>query len=327
MENQNVLTAVEVARILRIAKNTVYKLVERGELRAYRVGKKFRFDRSDVDAYRAAMKKSAASGGLLSGRGHEAPQRVGEESVGEFADSDEASHAGNSFVLCGQDILLDILARRLESRVSGLRVYRSSLGSCNGLYALYQGSVQAATAHLWDGDNDVYNLPYVRYMLPGVPATVVRLARRVVGYYVPTGNPKGLRSWDDLVRDDLTMVNRELGSGIRVLLDEHLRLRGVEGERIPGYGTERSSHLSAAAAVAQGEGDFSLGNEKAALQAKGVEFVPLQEECYDLVLRSRNLREAPFQELLDIVASREFKSDLGGLGGYGLNETGLVLSR
>jgi putative molybdopterin biosynthesis protein len=312
MENEAVLTAAEVARSLRIAKNTVYKLVERGELRAYRVGTKFRFDRADVDAYRAGLSTQSVG----------APQRV--EAV-PFTAASVSPPGEGPFVLCGQDLLLDILARRLESRLDGLRVYRSNLGSYNGLYALYRGSAHAATVHLWDGDTNTYNLPYLRFLLPGMAVTVVRLARRTVGFYVPVGNPKGLRSWEDLRRTDLSIANRERGSGIRVLLDERLRLAGRDGRSIPGYGREVPTHLAAASAVARGEADFALGSEKAARQAAGIDFIPLQEECYDLVLRAEDAEKPIFSALLSEAASEGFREELSGLGGYGLSETGSIV--
>ncbi len=331
MENENVLTAEEVARILRIAKNTVYKLVERGELRAYRVGKKFRFDRADVDAYRSAMKGSVASEARpleSTIPAERAPAERRQDAHALHAEYVERRDDGrlHSFILAGQDILLDILARMLEERTEGLRVYRSSLGSYNGLFALYQGKVHAATAHLWDGSTDTYNLPYVRYMMPGSKSVVIRLARRTVGYYVAAGNPKGLSSWEDLRRADLSMVNRERGSGIRVLLDERLRIMGLDPWALPGYERETTAHLSAASIVARGGADFALGNEKAGRQARGIEFIPLQEECYDLVIRAEDAGMPGFPQLLEIVASREFKDELEGLGGYGLGETGRTIS-
>ncbi len=307
MIDDAVLTAAEVARILRIAKNTVYRLVERGELRAYRVGTKFRFNRADVDVYRADDPRSRRDRAPEAGADRPAPPGEG------------------TFMLCGQDILLDILGRRLEERVEGLRVYRSSLGSYNGLYALYRGTAHAATVHLWDGDSDTYNLPYLRYLLPGMPVTVVRLARRAVGYYVAAGNPQGLASWDDLRRTGLSLANRERGSGIRVLLDERLRLLGRSGRAVPGYDREYPTHLAAASAVARGQADFALGNEKAARQASGIDFVPLQEERYDLVLRAEDIARPAYAELLAITASAPFKEELAGLGGYGLDETGRVV--
>jgi putative molybdopterin biosynthesis protein len=313
-----------VAGILRIAKNTVYELVKRGELRCYRVGAKFRFDRADIDAYKTAMRGGASvitANPQFAGSGVSLAAPLPAEFV--QADARPQTRSGSaSFVLCGQDILLEVLSRRLEAHPDGTRVLRSYQGSYNGLYALYTGNADAATAHLWDGATGSYNLPYLRHLLPGTRVVVLRLASRKVGFYVVAGNPKGLRDWNDLKRRDLVLVNRERGSGIRVLLDERLLEAGLEGAAIPGYERECGTHLAVASVVARGGADFAIGSEKASLMVKGVDFIPLQEERYDLVFRSSDARTPLYAALVDIVRSAEFREELEGLGGYGLDETG-----
>jgi len=304
------LTPQEVADSLRIAKNTVYELVKRGELAAYKVGNKFRFNARDVEAYKSGGSREAESRSALS------PPR--EVPIGTVQGASQAT----GFILAGQDVLLDVLAQRLEAHPRGSRVFRSYLGSYNGLHALYQGSVHAATAHLWDGRTDTYNLPYLPYVVPGTPLVVLHLALRTVGFYVAKGNPKGLTSWADLERPDLSLVNRERGSGMRVLLDEKLRLGGIATRRVPGYGKACTTHLAAAAMVSQGGGDFALGSEKAARQVNGIDFIPLQQERYELVFQKEDQGEPRFQALVEIVQSPGFRQELDALGGYGTQETG-----
>jgi len=316
MSEEPPLTPQEVADTLRIAKNTVYELVKRGELRAYKVGNKFRFNAKDVEAYKG--------GGLLR-RSAPLPSTVTPLPPTEVSNLPPLPGPGAGFILCGQDMLLDILAQRLEAHPQGGRVFRSYLGSYNGLHALYQGSVHAATAHLWDGTTNRYNLPFLPYVLPGTPLVVLHLALRTVGFYVPSGNPKGLKSWDDLKRTDLTLVNREKGSGMRVLLDERLRLAGIPTRQIPGYGRACTTHLAAAATVARGGGDYALGSEKASRQVNGIDFVPLQQERYELVFQREDLALPMFRALLEVVQSDEFRQELEGLGGYGTRETGTIM--
>ena len=299
MSEDQPLTPQEVADSLRIAKNTVYELVKRGELAAYKVGNKFRFNAKDVEAYKSG------------GGSREVPVGTG-----------SGESKSPAFILAGQDMLLDILAQRLEAHPKGTRVFRSYLGSYNGLHALYQGTVHAATAHLWDGRTDTYNLPYLPYMVPGTPLVVLHLALRTVGFYVSQGNPKGLASWADLGRPDLTLVNRERGSGMRVLLDERLRLRGLRTREVPGYRRACTTHLAAAATVSRGGGDYALGSEKAARQVNGIDFIPLQQERYELVFQKEDEAEPRFQALVEIVQSRGFRQELDALGGYGTRETG-----
>ncbi|MDR0356195.1 MAG: helix-turn-helix transcriptional regulator [Deltaproteobacteria bacterium] len=303
------LTAKDVAEILRIAKNTVYELVKRGELNHYKVGRKMRFSRTDVERYINDSRK-----------GHSSEQSKDKP-------SSPLHSVGSGFVICGQDPLLDVLTGFMSRRPNPDRpALRSYVGSYKGLVALYNEEVQAATAHLWDGDSGQYNIPFVRRLLPGVPAVVIHLCGRVQGYYVASGNPKGLTGWNDLKRSDLTIVNREKGAGSRVLLDEHLRLMGVNGQDVVGYQREELSHLSVAGAVGRGEADFGVGDLKAASQVDGVDFLALQNEQYDLVIRRSELDQPIVQAILDILRSKEFQSQFQYMRGYDLKGMGGIIA-
>ena len=285
----NSLTPEEVASILNITKTTVYEMVKRGELTAYRIGRKIRIDEKEIASY----KEKAQQTSLRS----------------ERADQ-------SSFIICGQDVLLDVLARHMETLNPGIRILRSYKGSYNGLFDLYNDKVNVATAHLWDGDSNTYNTIYVKSMLPGVPAVIIPLGKRYQGFYIRKGNPKNISGWDDFRRDDITFVNREKGSGTRVLLDEHLRLMNINYACIPGYENIASSHILVATSVAGGSADFGLGIGKAAKQVKGLEFIPLQRECYDLVIKNSDLDMPAVQNMLKIIESEEYKKEVMSLGDY-----------
>ena len=316
MNDNTALTPQEVADILKIAKNTVYELIKRGELNAYRVGKKVRVDTRDVDEYKNRT-KSVKSGALTAA----APEKAGTDPL-----LSEDFPRSNAFVICGQDIMLDILSRYLQLHPHGVQALRSYVGSYNGLYELYRGGVQLATAHLWDGDTGQYNVPFVRRMLPGVPAVIVHLACRQQGFYVAKGNPKGIKGWEDLKRKDIVIINREKGSGTRVLLDEHLRKLGIPSANVRGYNRESTSHLAIASTVARGGADIGLGNEKSGQQVKGIDFIPLQTERYELVIRKEDMGKAPFEAVLEILRSQEFRLELEGIGGYDLSEMGGIVA-
>jgi len=228
-------------------------------------------------------------------------------------------------VICGQDVILDILTRYLEKQ-TGARAFRAYVGSMDGLLAPYRESVHLTAAHLWDGDTDTYNVPYVRRLLPGIPAIIVHLAGRRQGFYVAAGNPKKVYGWPDLLREDVTFVNREKGCGTRVLLDEKLRLAGLNRRLIRGYDREEYSHLAVASAVARGEADVGLGHQKAALQVRGLDFVPLQDERYDLVMRREDRDHPLFRSVLEIIGSPEYQRELAGPGDYDLRETGRIVA-
>ncbi|UZQ49433.1 helix-turn-helix transcriptional regulator [Clostridium kluyveri] len=314
--NNTALTPQEVAEMLKITKNTVYELIKRGELNGYKVGKKIRVDLNDVEDYKNKGKNTA---------------EISPETVPKDIFSSNMFYPGNTdtqdgFIICGQDVLLDILSRHIELHCPGIRTFRSYVGSYNGLLALYLGKVQVATSHLWDGDSNKYNIPFVRRLLPGIPTIVIHLACRTQGFYVFQGNPKKIQGFEDLKRPDITMVNREKGCGTRILLDEHLKLLNITGNNIKGYTTEYFSHLAVASAIARGEADLALGNEKTSLQVKGIDFIPLQKERYEMVIKKENINDFPFKSMIKILRSKEFKSELLGLGGYDLTETGNIIA-
>lgn len=306
MKDDSALTPLEVAEILKISKNTIYELIKRGELNAYKVGKKIRIDMKDVDEYKSNTKRCKV-------KDRNMPQNI------------ELNNT--AFIISGQDIMLDILTRHLELNYMGFHAYRSYEGSYNGLYNLYQGKVSVATAHLWDGDTGEYNIPYVKRMLPGVPAVIIHLTKRMQGFYVAKGNPKNIRSWEDLTRPEIIMINREKGSGTRVLLDEHLRKSDIIPLNINGYNNECTSHLAVASAVSRGEADIGIGNEKSGVQVNNIEFIPIQQEKYELIIRKEDYYKPNYQAILKIIDSKEFKMELQGIGGYDLTDIGKIVGK
>ncbi|MBP7332211.1 MAG: helix-turn-helix transcriptional regulator [Firmicutes bacterium] len=320
MKDGSSLTPEEVAAVLKIAKNTVYELIKRGELTAYRIGRKLRVDPQDVENYKKKGKKiEMASTNMPAMNTFPAQQIKTPLEADQFSSSPK-------MVICGQDVLLDILARHLERHPNGTYTLRHHVGSFNGLLALYQEKAHLVSVHLWDGDNDVYNLTYVRYILCGTPAVLIHLACRMQGFYVAKNNPKSIMTWQDLIRPDVLFINREKGCGTRVLLDEKMRREGIDRKQINGYEREENSHLAVASAVSRGEADVALGNEKASLQVRGIEFVPLQKERYELVILKNDIELPPFQAVIEILQSQEFKNELEGVGDYDLTELGNIVA-
>lgn len=298
-------TPEEVARILKISRFTVYELIKRGDLAAYRIGRKVRVEQADIDRY---IQNTKSCGPSLT------------RSMVSAAEPLAATR--DSLIICGQDLALDILAQHLEKLLPQLRFLRRHVGSMDGLSSLYHGTANLVTAHLWDGDTGEYNIPYIRRMLPGHRTVVYNLVHRIEGFYVAKGNPQAIKEWSDLVRPGLRFVNRECGSGARVLLDEMLRRLQLEPGRIEGYEHEETSHIAVASRVARGAADFGLGIEKAASQVDGVDFIPLHKERYDLIFRKEDLLLPHFQAVLNVLDSREYRDELSGMGGYDLAMTG-----
>ena len=316
--NSTSLTPLEVAELLKITKNTVYELIKRGELPAYKVGRKLRIDKEDIDNYIKSQKSSTIS----------SPDTQQQEiTLNDIpSEKNETKLDDKSIIICGQDMILDILSRNIESSLPSIKSYRSYMGSYNGLYNLYNNKVSIASSHLWDWETSEYNIDFVKKLLPGIPCTIINLTYRTQGFYVQKGNPKNINGWEDLKRDDLSYVNREIGCGVRVLLDGKLRELNISSNEINGYNYEENSHLAVASAVARGKGDFGIGIEKVAKQIDNIDFIPLQKERYDLVIKTNDLENPIYKQILNIINSDTFKDELEGLGGYDLKDTGKIIA-
>ncbi|NLB19173.1 MAG: helix-turn-helix transcriptional regulator [Syntrophomonadaceae bacterium] len=314
------LTPQEVAEILNIKKNTVYELIKRGELAAYRVGRKLRIEMEDVEAYKRSRKEFALPLPIAG-----TPPAPNQPIMIKSDEMQSATPAG--LVMYGQDIILDVLGHHMEKNSDGLRVYRKHAGSFPGLLALYEGKADIASAHLWDSETNSYNIPYVRRFLPGIPAIIIHLAVRTQGFYVKKGNPLKIQKWEDLTRPGLRLVNREPGSGTRVLLDEQCRILGINRLNINGYNNIENSHTAVAIAVARNIADVGLGNQKAAMQIEGIDFIPLHPERYELVIKEEDINKTAVQLLLTTLTSKSFKEEIEGLGGYQLSEMGNLVAK
>ena len=232
----------------------------------------------------------------------------------------------NTVVAIGShDLTLDLLASRLRSRHSHITLSSSNVGSLGGLIALRRGEAHFAGSHLLDEDTGEYNLSYIHRYLAGQPVVVVNLAHRVQGLMVAKDNPKGISSLEDLARADVSFVNRQRGSGTRVLLDYKLKEMGIGPERIRGYEREEYTHLAVAADVSGGTADVGLGI-LAAARALDIGFVPLLKEQYDLVIPRSHYESELLQPLLALIGSEEFRDEVEALGGYDASDMGQVVA-
>jgi putative molybdopterin biosynthesis protein len=224
------------------------------------------------------------------------------------------------------DMSLDVLADLLRATGAGYRLSSSHVGSLGGLLALRRGACHLAGSHLLDPDDGTYNSKAIARYLPGLAVCRLRLVQREQGLIVLPGNPKGLGGLHDLTRSDVTFVNRQAGSGTRVLLDRELGLRGITCAQVPGYAIEEYTHMAVAVAVQSGAADAGLGI-RAAARALGLDFVPVASESYELVIPEQHLEHEGVMELLTVVGSEEFRRRVEQLGGYDASRSGEVVGR
>lgn len=208
------------------------------------------------------------------------------------------------------DIAMEGIAEHLAKYVMLLNL---SVGSLDGLVNLRQGLCQISGSHLLD-ENGEYNTPFVKHLFPDRNMEIITLAHRTQGLMLLTGNPKGVKKIADLVNSNIRFVNRNAGSGTRLWLDAELRKQKIPAEKISGYEKTVKTHSEAASLIESGKSDVSLGLQAAARQY-GLEFIPLFEERYDLILACE--QEKQLNPLLDYIQTADFRSSLNALTGYG----------
>jgi putative molybdopterin biosynthesis protein len=198
--------------------------------------------------------------------------------------------------------------------------------SHSALTALHEGRVHIAGAHLRDPRTGEYNLQSVGHLLKGQRTVLINFAQWELGLAVAPNNPKGIRGFADLARSDLRMVNREVGSGARLFLDESVAGAGLDRARIAGYTTELPGHLEVAYAVACGQADLGV-TIRVAAQACGCGFLPMRLERYDLVMFEGEMEGEPLKALLDTLSARRFAAEVSQLCLYDTQRMGEVVAR
>jgi molybdopterin molybdotransferase/putative molybdopterin biosynthesis protein len=242
--------------------------------------------------------------------------RTGKASVQRFHGEYDL---GNRILVAGCDPGISVLARHVQR--AGVELVVAQRNSSQALALLKEGSVHVAGTHLRDAATGESNLPAIRRMFGGKSVAVISLALWEEGIVLAYGNPKAIRSVADLARPDVTIVNREPGAGSRLLLDTQLRHLHIAGRNVCGYGRIAGGHLAAAWQVRSGDVDCCIAT-RAAARTFGLDFVPLETERYDLVVRRHHLDDPPIQALLDTLCRASYRRELEGLGGYDANMAG-----
>ena len=238
-------------------------------------------------------------------------------------DSDEIL---NTIVIIGShDNTLDILANEIKKWDYRLSISSSNVGSIGGLIALRKGNAHLAGSHLFDPETGDYNFPYVKRYLRGIDVKVVNLTFREQGLIVGQGNPKGIKGLEDLTRQDVVFINRQPGSGTRILLDYKLKQLNINPSQIKGYDRDEFTHMAVAVNVLSGSANVGLGIYAAA-KALSLDFIPIVKERYDLIIPEAFHKHEKIQTLLKVIRSQGFKDQVVSLGGYDVSMTGEVLS-
>jgi len=232
----------------------------------------------------------------------------------------------NTIVCIGShDNALDVLANFLKKKHPELSFSSAHVGSMGGLLALKRGEAHCAGTHLLDETTGEYNVSYIKKLLPDTRVVLMNLVHRTQGFIVPKGNPKKIRGFEDLLRDDVTFVNRQAGAGTRLLTDLSLKRLAIDPSKVKGYHHEEYTHMAVAAAVLSGAADTGLAVLSAA-QALDLDFVPVANERYDLAILERYYADPLFQALLGVIREdTAFRDQISSMGGYDVSDMGKVI--
>jgi putative molybdopterin biosynthesis protein len=213
----------------------------------------------------------------------------------------------------------DLALEKISAQIADhLTLLTLPVGSLDGLVNLRQGLCQISGAHLLDKTGE-YNTPFVRHLFPDRVMDLVTLAYRTQGLMLAPGNPKGVRGAADLAQAGLRFINRNPGSGTRLWLDKELARLGIHSGAVDGYEHVVNTHTECARAIASGAADAALGLQASARQ-HNLDFIPLFEERYDLVLPRE--QENALSPLLDHIQTIAFRRDLNALTGYNTSHSG-----
>jgi len=231
----------------------------------------------------------------------------------------------NTLVFIGShDNVLDVLANILHQLRPICRLSSAHVGSMGGIMAIKRGEAHLAGTHLLDEKTGEYNISFIKKFLSGIPLQLINLTYREQGLLVPRGNPLSIKDFGDLARNDVRFINRQRGAGTRLLTDMHLNRLGINPEQVAGYDREEYTHMNVASAIASNNADTGLAIRAAAV-ALDLDFIPVAQERYDLILPKTFLDDPKVIALLQTIKANNFRQTVESLGGYDLRDCGKIM--
>jgi putative molybdopterin biosynthesis protein len=296
------MSTKEVAGYLGVHEKQVYALIKSKRIPSTRVTGKWVFPRKLIDEWI----ESNAKGGL------------------EQARQKSKRMMGALLASGSNDPLLDILQTYIKKAFPEFYLFSASTGSTDGLKALNLGYTDIAWSHLFDPKSNEYNIPFLPTYLPNVKPVVVNLFYRDLGFIVASKNPLAVRGFEDLARKEIKFINRQKGSGTRVLIDHHLKRLHIPSSGIQGYEKETYTHLEVGLSVLSREADVGIGTG-AISKLLGLSFVPITQERFDMVLDQSTFFDKTIQAFIEILHSEEFRGRVAKLGSYDFKHSGKIL--
>jgi len=300
--SEEIMSTREVAHYLGIHEKQVYALIKSKRIPATRVTGKWIFPKKLIDDWI----ETNAKGGMAEAR------RKTKQIEGALL------AAGSN------DPILDILKTYIRKAYPEFYIFSANTGSTDGLKALNQGYTDIAWSHLLDPESGQYNVPFLSTYLPNLKAVVINLFNRDLGFLAVPGNPLKIRSFKDLAKPRVRFINRQKGSGTRVLLDHHLGNLKIPASGIKGYENEVYTHFEVGLSILAKEADVGLATGSVS-KLLGLSFIPLTQESFDMLMDQSTFFEREVQAFIEILTSREFRTRVEGLGSYDFKNSGKIL--
>jgi putative molybdopterin biosynthesis protein len=222
------------------------------------------------------------------------------------------------------DPILDMLQTYLKKSYPEFYIFSANTGSTDGLKALNMGYTDIAWSHLFDPKSGEYNIPFLSTYLPNLKPIVVNLFRRELGFITAPKNPLGFHGFDDLVGKEIKFINRQKGSGTRVLLDHHLKRSRIPSSKIKGYEREVYTHFEVGLSILSKEANVGIATS-AVSKLLGLPFIPITRESFDMLLDQSTFFEKGVQAFIEILNSSEFRNRVARLGNYDFGNSGKIL--
>lgn len=297
-----IMNTKEVANYLGIHEKQVYALIKAKKIPATRVTGKWVFPKKLIDEWI----ETSARQGMAAAR-----QRSRQISGALLA-------AGSN------DPILDMLKTYLRRSFPEIYIFSANTGSIDGLKALNEGLTDMAWTHLFEPETGEYNIPYLSRFLPQIKAVVVNLFARELGFLVAPGNPLWIKSFADLTRKKIKFVNRQEGSGTRVLLDYHLQKLHISPSMIRGYENEVYTHFEVGLSILAQQADVGIATI-ATSKLLGLSFVPITQERFDMVLDQSTFFDRKIQAFIEILNSPDFRRRVEAISNYDFKNSGKII--
>jgi excisionase family DNA binding protein len=300
--SDELMNTKEVAEYLDIHEKQVYALIKTGRIPCTRVTGKWIFPKKFIDEWI----ETNAQAGLKQAR-------------------NKSNRISGAILASGSnDPVLDMLLTATKRSHPDFYIFSANTGSINGLKALNSGLTDIALSHLFDPESGKYNIPYLSQYLQNVDPVVVNLFHRELGFLYQQSKSSHITGFESLAGRKISFINRQKGSGTRLLLDYHLQKLGIVPEEIDGYEKEVYTHFEIGLSILSGEADVGIASA-AVGKLLGLTFKPVTSECFDMILDQTTYFQSGIQSFIETLKSDTFQGRVEKIGGYDFRDSGKIL--